>query len=470
MFQRILGWIREVIKRMLGRDTLKNTLQVDVAISSEMSNALQLWSAMYANQAPWLGKDVISLNLPASIAGEIARTATIELQVEISGSARAAFLQEQFSRVQAQLREQVEKGCAKGGLMLKPYVSGGRISVDFVQADQFYPVAFDSDGDITSCIFADRRQVGDRYYTRLELHQMQPGGCLIRNLAFRSSSREALGHPCALTEIDDWADLQPEALITGIDRPLYAYFRYPLANNIDPTSPLGVSCYSRAVDQIKHADEIYSNLIWEFESGKRAIYVDELAFGKNSDGKPVLPDRRLYRTIMTGGEIGSQKLYEAWSPEFRDASIKSGLDAVLKRIEFNCGLAYGTLSDPASVEKTATEIKASKQRSYATITDTQKALQSALEKLIWAMDIWATLANLAPKGSYSTAFDFDDSVVVDKDQQFQQDLRLVQTGLMSKVDFLMRNFRLDEKTAREKLAEIQGERQAETDLFAAEEM
>lgn len=470
MFQRILGWIREVIKRMFGRDTLKSALQVDIAISSEMSTALQLWSAMYANQAPWLSDDVKSLNLPAAIAGEIARAATIELQVEISGSARAAFLQEQFSRVQAQLREQVEKGVAKGGLMLKPYVSGGRISVDFVQADQFYPVAFDSDGNITSCIFADHRQAGDRYYTRLELHQMQPGGCLIRNLAFRSSSREVLGQPCQLAEVQDWADLQPEALITGIDRPLYAYFRYPLANNIDPTSPLGASCYSRAVDQIKHADEIYSNLIWEFESGKRAIYVDELAFGKNSDGKPVLPDRRLYRTIMTGGEIGSQKLYEAWSPEFRDASIKSGLDAVLKRIEFNCGLAYGTLSDPASVEKTATEIKASKQRSYATITDTQKALQSALEKLIWAMDIWATLSNLAPKGSYATAFDFDDSVVVDKDQQVQQDLRLVQTGLMSKVDFLMRNFRLDEKTAREKLAEIQGERQAETDLFAAEEM
>ena len=108
MFQRIFGWIREVIKRMFGRDTLKSALQVDIAISSEMSTALQLWSAMYANQAPWLSADVKSLNLPAAIAGEIARAVTIELQVEISGSARAAFLQEQFSRVQAQLREQVE--------------------------------------------------------------------------------------------------------------------------------------------------------------------------------------------------------------------------------------------------------------------------------------------------------------------------------------------------------------------------
>jgi A118 family predicted phage portal protein len=456
---------------MLGRDTLKNTLQVDVAISSEMSSALQLWSAMYANQAPWLGQDVISLNLPASIAGEIARAATIELQVEITGSARAAFLQKQFERVQAQLREQVEKGVAKGGLMFKPYVSGGRISVDYVQADMFYPVSFDSDGDITSCIFADRRQVGDRYYTRLELHQMQEGGCLIRNLAFRSSSREALGQPCQLAEVQDWADLAPEATITGIDRPLYAYFRYPLANNIDPTSPLGVSCYSRAVDQIKHADEIYSNLIWEFESGKRAIYVDELAFGKNSDGKPVLPDRRLYRVVNRDGVIGEgHHLYDEWSPEFREAAIKAGLDAILKRIEYNCGLAYGTLSDPQTVDKTATEIKTSKQRTYATITDTQKALQNALEQLIWAMDVWSSLEKLAPKGSYATAFDFDDSLLVDSEAQFNQDSRALGLGVMSKVEFRMRNYGESEEVARQKIAEAQSERQAETDLFAPEEM
>ena len=128
-----------------------------------------------------------------------------------------------------------------------------------------------------------------------------------------------------------------------------------------------------------------------------------------------------------------------------------GLDAILKRIEFVCGLAYGTISDPNTVEKTATEIASSKQRSYATIVDTQKALQGALEQLLWAMDTWATIGRLAPRGAYQPAFTFDDSVVVDTDARFQQDMRLVTAGLMSKVEFRVRNFKESEAVAKRRL-------------------
>lgn len=288
---------------------------------------------------------------------------------------------------------------------------------------------------------------------------MTDTGYAIRNLAFKSSTRDALGYPVSLSEIDDWAQLLPEATITGVDKPLYAYYKYPLANNIDPNSPLGISCYSRATDLIEQADKLWYTLNWEFESGRRALYTDVSAFDLDSNGKPVLPDKRLYRTLhgMNSSQIGEEGFFQEWSPEFREAAIKSGFDAILKRIEFACGLAYGTISDPQSIDKTATEVKTSRQRSYATITDVQKALQQALEQLIWAMDAWATLGNLAPAGNYSTAFEFDDSVVVDKDTQFQQDLRLVGQGIMSKIEFRMRNFGEDEKTARAKLADVTAE-------------
>lgn len=465
MFAKLLQWLREVIQKMFGQSSVKQALNVDVAISSEMATALQTWSLMYQNQAEWLSDTVKSLNLAAAIAGEIARSVTIEMQVEISGSARADYLALQMESVLDKLREKIEVGCAKGGLMMKPFISGAKISVDFVQADQFYPVSFDSSGNITACVFADQKTAGQYYYTRLEYHQMTPEGCVIRNAAFRSSSRDTLGQAVDLSVVDDWAGIEPEATITGIDRPLYAYFRYPMANNIDPASPLGVSCYSRAVDLIRQADEQWSNLLWEFESGKRAIFVDVLAFGKDADGKPKLPDRRLYRALETGSTEGD--LYHEWTPEFRDASIKSGLDAILKRIEYNCGLAYGTLSDPQSVDKTATEIKTSKQRSYATVTDTQKKLEEALDDLLYAMDVWCTLGKLAPAGTYEVVYDFDDSVIVDKDLQFQQDLRLVGQGIMGKVEFRMRNFGESEEVAKQKIAEVQSEQPAEP-MFGAD--
>jgi A118 family predicted phage portal protein len=465
MFQRILDFIREVIKKMFTQSTVKTALKVDVAVSSVMAEALQLWSAMYENKAPWLDTHVKSLSLAAAIAGEIARAVTIEMDVTIEGSPRADYLALQFERVLPKLRQQVEYGCAKGGLMLKPYIDGNQIAVDFVQADMFYPVRFDSNGNITACVFVDQKIAGNRYYTRLESHAMTDSGCEIRNMAFRSTSRDTLGVQIPLGEVAEWADIQPEAMITGVDQPLFAYFRFPQANNIDPTSPLGVSCYARAIDLIKQADGLWSDLLWEFESGNRALYVDVLAFGKDEKGKPILPNKRLYRTLNQGGQVSDEEMFHEWTPTIREQNYLAGLDAILKRIEYTCGLAYGTLSDPQQIDKTATEIKISRQRTYATIVDTQKTLQNALEQLLWAMDIWATLGNLAPRGSYSTIFAFDDSVIIDKDARFQQDMRLVQQGLMSKIEFRMRNMDEDEITAKAKIAEIQAEQPQVADLF-----
>lgn len=452
MFQRILAWIREVINKMIQRTDVKSALKIDVAISAPMAEKLQLWSQMYANESPWLNKDIKSLNLAAAIAGEIARAVTIEMAVEITGSPRADYLSTQYEAVLPKLRAQVEYGAAKGGLVFKPFVNGKNIDVDYVQADCFYPVAFDSNGNIISCIFSDQRTIGESIYTRLELHQMTEAGYVIKNQAFRSQTKNALGAPVGLDSVPEWKDLQPEAKITGIDKPLFSYFRYPLSNNIDSTSPLGVSCYSRATELIEQADKQWSDLLWEFESGQRALYADVVAFTKDVDGKPILPMKRLYKALGSGSNIGEEGLFQEWTPDLREVNILNGLDSILKRIEFNCGLAYGVLSNPQTVDKTATEIKISNQRSYSTIKDTQKALQKASDQLLYAMDVYATLYKLSPKGAYSAVYDFDDSVIVDKDAQFQQDLRLVTSGLMSKIEFRMRNFGEDEKTATEKIA------------------
>lgn len=465
MFTKLFEWIKGVLSKMFKSNDIKNTLNVDVIISQPMASALQLWSAMYRNQSPWLNKDVKALGLPASISGEIARMATIEMSVNISGSPRADFLNAQMARLISKIRQYIEYGNAKGGLVFKPYVRDGIVAVDCIQADMFYPVAFDATGNMTAVIFADVRKQGNYWYTRLESHQYAGGVCTIKNMAYKSTTENALGNQCSLSEVADWAELQPEAGITGVTAPLYGYYRYPSANNIDTTSPLGVSCFSRAQDAnggvqlIQQADEIYTSLVWEFESGKRALYVDELAFAQGADGKPMLPDKRLYRTLKMSGQIGkSEDMYKEWSPAFREASIKSGLDAVLKKIEFACGLAYGVISDPQAMALTATEVKASQQRTYATVTDTQKAVETALDQLLYAMDVYATLYNLAPRGSYNATFEFDDSVISDHDARFTQDGIMVDKGGMSLVEYRMRTYNEDEATAKAKILMARTER------------
>jgi A118 family predicted phage portal protein len=396
--------------------------------------------------------------LSAAIAAENARAVTIEMDVQISGSPRADWLATQMAPVLGKLRTYTEYCAAKGGLMFKPYIRDGGIAVDYVQADQFYPVAFDVNGNMTSCVFVDQKQSGQIYYTRLEYHALTGDGYLIKNAAWRSNAKDTLGNPVPLASIAEWADLEPEATILNVYRPLFAYFKMPMANNIDPTSPLGVSVYSRAVDLIRQADEQWSNFLWEFESGQRALYTDPLAFGKDDrTGKPVLPNKRLYRTLDLAGKLDAPGLFEDWTPTLREVNILNGLDAILKRIEFTVGLAQGTLSDPNTVALTATEIKMSRQRTYATITDTQKALQGAMDNLLYAMDVWVTLGNLAPRGKYQAVYTFDDSIVADHDTQFAQDSQAVGMQAMSRVEFRMRNYGETIEVAKKMLALVDAE-------------
>ena len=458
---------------MIDQKNIQQTLGVDVSLSTEMVNALTTWTLIYENKATWLGTDVKSLNLGAAISSEISRSATIEMTVDLGKSPRGKYLAEQFEPVMEKMRDSIEYGCAKGGLILKPYVEGENILVDVVHADHFYPLNFDASGNITAAIFVDQRQVGKYFYTRLERHdsQYQPDRdplnpeavvkkvYLVENKAFKSESKDSLGEACDLSFVADWADLEPEATVKNVDKPLFGYFKYPLANNIDTLSPLGVSCFSRAVDLIEEADKLWSIFLWENESAKRALYVDELAFARDDEGDPILPNSRLIRTLETG--TSESDLFKDWTPDIREESLLAGLDAILKRIEFNCGLATGTLSDPNSIDKTATEIKASKQRSAATITDTQKAITKLLDQLFYAMDTWATLSKLGGTGKLKTKYGYDDSIIVDKDTQWNQDLGLVGSRtIMSRVEFRIRNFNEDEKTAKAKVEEAMVEANA----------
>ena len=203
--------IKRMVWSMITGRTIEKELKIAPVISSQMENAIQLWSSMYKNEAPWLHDPkqgdgnpirITSLGLPALIASEKARTALIEFNSEIttpteekevenpnyqepqpdelgniipsaepktitqdvptSNTARAEYLETQYKKLKKQIRKQVEYGIAKGGLVIKPYPIKNKakdvkttmdMEFDFIQADSFYPLAFDASGKITEAAF-----------------------------------------------------------------------------------------------------------------------------------------------------------------------------------------------------------------------------------------------------------------------------------------------------------------------------
>lgn len=250
--------------------------------------------------------------------------------------------------------------------------------------------------------------------------------------------------------VEEWANLQEEITITKVKSPLFGYFKIPFANTIDPQSPLGVSVYSRAVSLIKEADIQFSRILWEYEGSELAIDADSTALqaGEIIRDKLELPKlkKRLFRA--TGMSKPDKPFYEVFSPEIRDTPLFNGLNNILKRIEFNCGLAYGTISDPTLIEKTATEIKSSKQRSYATVSDIQRALEDALNDAIYAMDVLCTLYKLAPLGKYETKHDWGDSILVDAKEEQMIMMQEAQQGFIRKEFYLMKRYRSNRGTSK----------------------
>lgn len=534
MFSSIWSKLKELLRKMIGVNTIQKTLHIEPIISSKMANAIELWSLMYEDNSPWLQEPtltdpvkVTSLGLPAFIASEKARMATIEMKSEITtptesvteanpnyepptvdedgnlqisnepefitkevilgDTARAEYLNTQYTKVKNKIRNQLEYGIAKGGLVIKPYIvisditTDGEntdtennirqdvdIEFDYIHADNFFPIAFDGSGKITEAAFVQVKTDKSTVYTRLEYHKLQNNMVTVTNLAFKKENRTQpsttdfdsdLGEQINLTEVPEWADLQPVTQIGNVDRLLFAYFKMPEANTIEAHSPLGVSGYSRAVKLIKEADLQYSRMLWEFQGGELAIDIDRDALNtvedeeKNTYEIPNMLQARLMRKV----DLGNSETYQVFNPPYRDASLINGLNNILMRIEDVCALSRGTLSDVAAEARTATELKILKQRSYSANAEIQKALEDALKDLVYVMDIYCTLYEVTAPGEYDISFEWDDSILVDVETELNKRITLMQNGLASKLETRMWYFGETERQAREALNNVSQE-------------
>lgn len=522
MWSAISNKLKEIWKKMFASNTISQALDIDIApiISTEMENAIRLWDKMYKGQADWLHEPeagnpvrIVSLGLPALIASEKARTALIEFNSEItvptkqkeienpnyiepepdeygraipttepptitedvptSSEDRAAYLNKQYEKLKRHLRKQMEYGIAKGGLVIKPYVVMNKsddaeysadIEFDFIQADAFYPLAFNASGHITEAAFIQTKVDKNTVYRRLEYHKWKGNSVTVVNKAFKTTNVQTsidayttLGNECSLKEIPEWSALTEKVTVKNVNRPLFAYFKMPEANTIDTTSPLGVSGYSRAVSLIKDADMQYSRLLWEYEAGEMAIDIDRDALktvvGEDGLAHEVLSkgQERLFRKVDLSQ---SGETYFPYAPGLRDTSYIQGLNNILMRIEDVTGLSRGTLSDVSSEARTATELKILKQRSYQTNADIQEAMEACLKDVIYIMNAYCDLYQITKEGEYDVNFEWDDSIIVDVDTELGKRITLMQNGLASKLELRMWYFGETERQAQEALASI----------------
>jgi A118 family predicted phage portal protein len=430
-----ISFLTEVAK-IFGKNILAYT---------QTRQAIDLWCDMYFDRAPWLSENLKSLNIASSIASEVARLVCLKLKSKITPKQLSAKeikepnnpdesqpdeeqilednpINNEYQKFLEALKFNIELACAYGGIVFKPIMIDNELVVSVIPQNQFFPLTIQGNGKIIESILIETNLVDNNYYTLIEHRKFdaQKHSETIEYHVFVSKNQNTLGNEIDPKSTDVFDIKQEKIILNNLNFPLIEYFKMPFNNNIEINCPIGVSIYSKAVSLIKDADNQYSNYLWVYDASVPVLYADPVAIKHYINGHiPVLPKTQ-HRILK---DFDKKDAFNIWNPELRDTSYANGLNTILRKIEFLCGLSYNTLSDADEKELTATEIVSSKQRSYGTINEIQKRLEKSLERIanIIAIFFNDTMQN------YDISFDWEDSVIIDIEKQktiFQQEISM----------------------------------------------
>ena len=423
----LINFMKRLFSRSISDDRVSNDFRLKTFSSIEMNDALREWDEQYRFK---------KLNIASVLSSEAARLATIEFKVSFSGEGdRKEYIEKMVNNLLRNVRKQLEYGCAYGSLIIKPSKDG----VEFLKPNMFKPVEFDSNGNLTSVICLERMFKGGNWFTKAEYSRYSNGVYTVENKVYVSKSPDDLGYETDITKTE-WKYLSPYSEVVNVDRPLFGFFRYPSANNIDIDSPLGVSIFSRATETINSLENVWEKFNNDIDTSDKVVFVaDNLLQKQNRSGKSPLqvsnPLPKLVRglNMTTNGD----DIYE-FVPDVRSEQYKDAMQMLLDTISIQCGFDTGYLSFD-SVNKsvvTATQIEADMQRTISTISDIQKELIKTIEDVIYSINAIAELYGITEDGKFEyniTSKDFN----VNNDEDKKNALNLVSMGIIPKWKYLV---------------------------------
>lgn len=427
IISKIRGWLS-----MLVKSKAKDEFDVEQISSEQMQSWINECVNIYQGNPCWLDEDdhIDTINFAKALASETARLTTLGIGIKLEGSARAEWLQKQINKVYFQLRHWVEYGCAYGTIILKP---NGE-SIDLYTPEKF-EIVHVNNGEIDGVIFHNWKQVGKKWYTRLEYHRFEGDVYLISNKCYLGDFADDTKKRVDISATP-WDYLSEEVGISNMEKPLFGVFRTPQANNIDMDSPYGLPIFSEAIQELRDLDIAYSRYSKENKDSKRTVLLDSdsllpggqrvtsIASAFNAHREQVgLPD---YIKNVRGD--GKEIFYQEINPTLNTETRVAGINFLLSLIGFKSGFSNGHfVFNQKTGRITAREVESDDARTIQTTKDNRDKLENCLTGLIYALDVFASLYKLAPNGKYEVVFDFGD-ITYNRDEDRARYWGYVQAG------------------------------------------
>lgn len=267
----------------------------------------------------------------------------------------------------------------------------------------------------------------------------------------------------------------PATVHTGSDKRQFVIDRLNIANNTSKygDNPLGISVFANAIDQLKAVDIVYDSYINEFVLGKKRIMVKPSAM-VNLDGDPAFDTNDVVFYIMPEDSQDDSMIHEI-NMNLRTGEFNVGMQDALNVLSAKCGFGENHYRFNQGSISTATQIVSENSTLFRTIKKHEIILEDVLKEIARIiMRLGNTYLGKNLNEDVEISIDFDDSIIEDKDTEFQRDMTMLSAGILSPYEFRMKWLNEDEETAKEALQEAREqvieEEAAMTDNAGAAEM
>lgn len=325
------------------------------------------------------------------------------------------------------------------------------IMLDYVTIENIYPLAW-SNSYISECAFSSVVTRGGHDYLYLQVHRKEDGGQYVIDNRIYRYDNEMLADE-QLTNVKGFERIPP-VVHTGSDKRQFVIDRPNIANNFNYLLPTGISVYANAIDALEGADIAYDAYVNEFVMGKKRIMVKPAA-SKFIDGTPAFDNNDLVYYVMPE-DVSDGAVIQPIDMTLNSDKLSVGVQFALNILGSKCGFGTNFYQINQAVMATATQVVST----HSELAKTRGKHQIILEQvLIELCRILLRLGNTAMNAgldeSVEISIDFDDSIFVDKEAEFNKDERMLSDGIMNDWEARMRWFNEDEATAKAALPKMQ---------------
>ena len=400
-------------------------------------------------------ESIDNINFTAIFANKLANYTISDSNLNITGeNARVDLLNKTGQSLWKKAKKITAMALGDGGLILVPYVKGGKIYYNIVSQDRLTKDKTDGDLITGATVLAEKKVISGAIntttYLRWTNYQIQNG-----NMVITQQYSDEKGNKIPVPEF--WKNIQEVRSISGVDRVLFGYIKSPINNRKSNDMygvPITFGCEA-TIDEIKVTmKQMYD----EYEAKRTFVGVDATLFNKNNK----LPANGLFK-LFDFGTDGESK-FEVYSPEFRDYTTR--LQELYRRLEDEVGTSRGIISQVETQNATTTQVKRAMYDTFTIVDDMRSNIEKGMEDFFYACNVLANAFNLSPQGEYEVGFDWSYSLLEDSQESFTQMRLGVQDGVISKVEerqFLKPDETLED--AEKAIKEIQASEPSVDDLL-----